>query len=224
MKFQVNFVLPSAFVLAVALCLSQNLNASEIASISTTDYAGTDIGDVSRVRGNISALYQNLPRTLNVGGDIKFMDTIITGDDTRAEMVLIDDSILTVGDDTVLAIDEMIYDPNSQSQGIITLTKGVFRMVSGKINKTKDGQLTLRTPLATIGVRGTDFWGLQEDDKLTMAVIDNGIVEITGVDGNTVILDSPLEAVVIERGQATPTEPFSLTVEQLNEAAKTVQF
>ena len=57
-----------------------------------------------------------------------------------------------------------------------------------------------------------------------MALIDNGVIEITGADGVTITLDTPLQAVVIERGQPTPTTPINLTVEQLNEAAKTVQF
>lgn len=196
--------------------------ADEHASLNS--YIGTDVGAVKRARGNIAGVFHSLPRTLGEGSDVKFLDTILTGADSRAEIVLIDDSQLSLGDNSELTIDEMIYEPGKKGTGIITLTKGVFRMVSGKINKHDGGTLTLKTPIATIGVRGTDFWGLQEKDKLTMALIDHGSVEITGADGVTVVLDTPLQAVVIERGQPTPATPFNLTPAQLAEAAKTVTY
>ncbi len=218
-------LLASLAAIAVSIFITATpVRADETAAIDPASYAGKDIGDVTRARGNVAGLFQKLPRTLTGGSDVRFLDTIVTGVNSRAEMVLIDDSVVTVGDNTELTIDEMVFEPGKRSVGLLTLTKGVFRMVSGKVNKVDGGTLTLRTPIATIGVRGTDFWGLQEEDKLTMALIDNGIVEITGADGVTIVLDTPLQAVVIERGQATPTTPINLTPAQLTEAAKTVQF
>lgn len=196
--------------------------ANETASLNS--YVGMDVGDVTRARGNIAGVLQSLPRSLHKGSDVKFSDTILTGENTRVEITLIDDSQLFIGDHSELTIDEMVYDPGRKSEGVLTLARGVFRMISGKINKIDGGKLTLKTPVATIGVRGTDFWGLQEKDKLTMALIDDGRVEITGADGRTVVLDSPLQAVVIERGQATPGAPFNLTPAELAEAAKTVTY
>lgn len=196
--------------------------AEETASLS--DFAGEDVGDVTRARGNVAGVLQNLPRTLREGSGVKFLDTILTGEDTRVEISFVDESQLFIGDNSTLTIDEMVYVPGKKGHGVLTLTKGVFRMVSGRVNKVDGGSLTLKTPVATIGVRGTDFWGLQEENKLTMALIDDGIVEITGADGRTVTLDTPLEAVVIERGQPTPDAPFNLTPEELAEAAKTVTY
>jgi len=194
----------------------------EIASLNS--FVGSDVGEVTRARGNIVGMLRNAPRTLHQGSDVKFLDTILTGENTRAEIVLKDDSQIFVGDHSELTIDEMIYEPGKKGSGVLTLTKGVFRMISGKVNKSNGGTLVMNTPTATIGVRGTDFWGLQEEGKLTMALIDNGIVEITGPDGVTVTLDTPLEAVVLERGKPTPAEPFNLTPAQLAEAAKTITY
>ncbi|MEX0695190.1 MAG: FecR family protein [Rhodospirillales bacterium] len=225
-RYQSCLLVPAA-ILAVALAAAfagpgSAWSGEERASLNS--YIGTDIGDVKRARGNIAGLLHGLPRTLVEGSDVKFLDTILTGADTRAEIILIDDSLLMIGDHSELTIDEMIYEPGKKSSGVLTLAKGVFRMVSGKINKHDGGTLTLKTPVATIGVRGTDFWGLQEKDKLTMALIDHGSVEITGADGVTVVLDTPLQAVVIERGQPTPAAPFNLTPAELAEAAKTVTY
>ncbi len=211
----------------VALTLSWSASADpQTASVDVDveKYIGTDVGDVARSRGQFAALQSGVARSLFEGGDIKFLDTIITGADTRAEIEFVDDTYLMIGDNSRLTIDEMVFEPGIRSKGVITLTQGVFRMVSGKINKVTGGELTINSPVATIGIRGTDFWGLQEKDKLTMALIDNGILEITGADGKTVVLDTPLQAVVIERGKPTPDAPFSLTPAQLQEAAKTVTY
>ncbi|MBO6947378.1 MAG: FecR domain-containing protein [Rhodospirillales bacterium] len=216
----------SAAAIIFVFAILSGANAARAAGdqSAVNDYAGTDVGDVERARGNIAGLSQNLPRTLREGSDVRFLDTILTGDDTRVEIKLIDDSELFIGDNSELTIDQMVYEPGKKSEGVLTLARGVFRMISGEVNKVEGGSLTLRTPVATIGVRGTDFWGLQEESKLTMALIDNGVVEITGTDGRTVTLDTPLQAVVIERGQPTPNAPFSLTPEELAEAAKTVTY
>lgn len=212
---------------AVALSLSWGAAADpEVASVDNNveKYIGTDIGDVARSRGQFAALQNGVVRSMLEGSDVKFLDTIVTGDNTRAEIEFVDDTFLMLGDNSTLTIDEMVFEPGVRSKGVMTLAQGVFRMVSGKVNKVPGGSLTINSPLATIGIRGTDFWGLQEEDKLTMALIDDGIVEITGDDGKTVILDTPLQAVVIERGKATPDAPFSLTPAQLQEAAKTVTY
>lgn len=212
---------------AVALTLSWGAAADpEVASVDNNieKYIGTDIGDVARSRGQFAALQNGVVRSMLEGSDVKFLDTIVTGDNTRAEIEFVDDTFLMLGDNSTLTIDEMVFEPGVRSKGVMTLAQGVFRMVSGKVNKVPGGSLTINSPLATIGIRGTDFWGLQEEDKLTMALIDDGIVEITGDDGKTVILDTPLQAVVIERGKATPDAPFSLTPAQLQEAAKTVTY
>lgn len=218
-----------AIVSSALLALSISWTAAadqETASvdIDVEKYIGSDVGDVARSRGQFAALQSGVARSLYEGGDVKFLDTIITGADTRAEIEFVDDSYLMIGDNSSLTIDEMVFEPGIRSKGVITLTEGVFRMISGKVNKVVGGSLTINSPVATIGVRGTDFWGLQEKDKLTMALIDNGIVEITGADGKTVVLDTPLQAVVIERGKPTPDAPFSLTPAQLQEAAKTVTY
>lgn len=218
-----------AIVSSALLALSISWTAAADPETASVDidiekYIGTDVGDVARSRGHFAALQSGVARSLFEGEDVKFLDTIVTGKNTRAEIEFVDDSYLMIGDNSSLTIDEMVFEPGIRSKGVITLTEGVFRMVSGKINKVPGGELTINSPIATIGIRGTDFWGLQEKDKLTMALIDNGIVEITGADGRTVVLDTPLQAVVIERGQPTPDAPFSLTPAQLQEAAKTVTY
>ena len=179
-----------------------------------------NVGLVAKARGDAKARRSTRSRVLSGGSGVLFKDTLVTGIDTRMIVDFDDGSVLSVGDNSELLIDEMVYEPGVEGRGVITLTKGVFRMVSGEINKVPGGSLVMNTPSATIGVRGTDFWGDQTEERLLMALIDNGRLEITA-QGQTVVLTEPLSAVVVEAGKA-PGAAFSLTPEQLQEAAKTV--
>ena len=218
-------VLARHAAVAVGVSASILVAAGSVAARDVvSEFAGTPVGSIDKLDGNAAALFENTPRTLRREDDVRFLDTVLTGADTRVLVTLIDDSVLFLGDDTQLTIDEMIYEPGESGRGALTLFQGVFRMVSGAINKAPDGAFIITTPVATIGVRGTDFWGHQTADKLTMAVIDDGVVEITGADGRTVVLDSPLEAVVIERGAATPDEPFAMDPADMAAAMETVAF
>ena len=85
---------------AVDVASAGEKQATEQASID--QYVGMDVGEVTRARGNIASVFQSLPRTLGAGSDVKFLDTILTGENTRAEITLIDDSLLSLGDHSEL--------------------------------------------------------------------------------------------------------------------------
>ena len=92
-------------------------------------------------------------RTLQVGLDIFSRESVVTTATGQAQMLFLDESALTVGPNSEVVLDEFVYDP-AQKTGKIALsaTKGVFRLVGGQISKTNP--VTLKTPTATIGVRG----------------------------------------------------------------------
>ncbi|MCW8915645.1 MAG: FecR family protein [Magnetovibrio sp.] len=181
--------------------------------------AADNIGAVERTRGEATAIRGQVAHDLSQGSAVVFRDLLRTGQQSRLQVSFIDGSSLTLGDDAELSIDEMVYEPKTKGRAVLRLTQGVFRMVSGKINKVPGGSLTIQTPLATIGVRGTDFWGQQTQDTLLMALLDRGELTIETADG-TVKLSNPLHAVKVQKGE--PLETFILTPEQLKSAVKTV--
>ena len=205
-----------AVFLAAAPLSAAPRNAGEVASLAP------EVGNVSRARGSLEAQRGKNVMALKAGGTVRFKDTLVTGANTRAEIRLVDDSQLFLGDDTRMTIDELVFAPNAPRSVVVNLSQGVFRMISGKFNKVPGGKLSVVTPVATIGVRGTDFWGHQEPGKLTMVLIDHGRLEITS-DAGTVTLDQPLTGVVITAG-VPEIQRITLTPEQLQEAAKTITY
>ena len=92
-------------------------------------------------------------RILRIGIDVQANELITTGAADRAHLVFLDGSSLTVGPDARLTIDRFVFDPNTKKGELaINASKGVLRLVGGKISKTN--AITITTPSSTIGIRG----------------------------------------------------------------------
>ncbi|MBT7360693.1 MAG: FecR domain-containing protein [Rhodospirillaceae bacterium] len=124
-------------------------------------------GVAAAVRGDvvlIAAAPQQANRTVgkNVqSGDPVFLgDTIETGPESGLQIMLMDETIFTIGPDAALIIDEFVYDPET-SAGRVTASvlKGAFRFVSGRVAKEEPRNMNVKTPVGTIGIRGTSAAG-----------------------------------------------------------------
>jgi hypothetical protein len=92
-------------------------------------------------------------RVLRIGIDVQANEVIRTGANDRAHLVFLDGTALTIGPNATLTIDKFVYDPATKTGEIaINATKGVMRLVGGKISKTNP--ITITTPSSTIGIRG----------------------------------------------------------------------
>jgi hypothetical protein len=90
---------------------------------------------------------------LNIGNDVSFHELIKTDTDGQAQLLFLDRSALTVGPNASLTIDEFVYNPDTKEGKLaINAAVGVFRFVGGQLSKS--GDVTLKTPVATIGIRG----------------------------------------------------------------------
>ncbi len=95
-----------------------------------------------------------LPRRLVLGQDVVFNERISTEAEGQTQILFVDESTLSVGPSANLVIDQFVYNPNAGTGRLVaSLTRGVFRFVGGKLSK-QDNAVTMRTPAATIGIRG----------------------------------------------------------------------
>lgn len=103
------------------------------------------------------------------------------------DIQLEDGTDLAVLPNSSLVIDEYVYaGPGSAGSLAISLTRGAMRMVSGKMSKPS---YAIRTPIATIGVRGTTFTLNATDEKTDVWVQDGTVVANAG--GQDFVLDAP---------------------------------
>jgi FecR protein len=97
-------------------------------------------------------------------------DQVTTGAASQLQILLLDRTTFTVGANARVAVDRFVYDParNSRSTGV-SVTKGAFRFMSGRAAGRPSGPVSVRTPVATIGVRGTIFEGVVGEDAIRIA-------------------------------------------------------
>lgn len=93
-----------------------------------------------------------------VGSPVQVGDVLRTGADGRLGLTLKDDTRMAIGPDTTLELERFMFEPARDKLGLATrLGRGTLDFISGTIAKLKPEAVSIRTPEATIGVRGTHF-------------------------------------------------------------------
>jgi hypothetical protein len=145
------------------------------------------VGSVDRLQGGATANLAGVERVLAAGSPINLAETIATGAGARAAIALNDGTTITLGEKARLVIDAFVYDPAAVTS-VHANVAGAFRYVSGLLAAGASRQASVTTPAATIGVRGTDFWGGPIDGRFGVLLFV-GSVSVT-VGGETVVLDA----------------------------------
>jgi hypothetical protein len=133
--------------------------ALALALPSASEAQPVQAGVSSAVSGSVDRASPAIPRPkapLAVGDDILMRDEIASGVQSVAQLLLRDESTFTIGPESEVLIDEFVYDPGSGTGRLAaSALKGVFRFVSGRIGATIPQNISIKTPNAVIGVRGT---------------------------------------------------------------------
>ena len=90
-------------------------------------------------------------------------DAIVTQKRSRVQVMLKDETVVTIGSKSNFSFDEYSFD-GAESKVAMSSVKGFFRSVTGKIGKLAPDRFKVKTATATIGIRGTDFWGTTGGD------------------------------------------------------------
>jgi len=166
---------------------------------SLQGFANEMIGVISAGIGEIS---NQKNEKLSTGSKIYFGDTILVKAQSNAQILLLDETALTVGEKSELTIDEFIYDPKSKIGKIVSNIKiGTVRVITGEISKKNPDNLEVNVPTGSVGARGTEFVVVTEsDEKSTVVLLGPGKKNTLGMvpgilnvsDGfNTVNISTP---------------------------------
>jgi hypothetical protein len=120
--------------------------------------AAEDAGHIKVSKGavHIERAGKRLPGP--VGSIVQQGDLVVTGADGSVGITFRDNSLLSVGPDSVLSIDRFVFDSTTH-QGTFesSLKQGTLAVVSGKLAKQSPEAMKVKTPAAILGVRGTEF-------------------------------------------------------------------
>lgn len=156
-----------------------------------------DVGHAKLVKNSVFGNLGGQTRHVVLKERVYFNEEIITGLDSATQIVFADDSVLTMGPNARMVLDEMVYDPSDPdiSKMSISLAQGVFSFVSGRMHSAA---YSVNTPTTTIGLRGTAFSVAVKPDGTSAVVLSQGIVTATNGAGQTVGLIEPGLATVVE--------------------------
>jgi hypothetical protein len=177
-----------------------------------------EVGAVTRVQG--SALAERGAEIIELSAEAPVIrdDLLVTGESSRLEVLLQGDTTLTLGENGALVLDDLIVTPTESSLRV--RVTGAFRLASGLLPHSARTEII--TPLATIGIRGTDVWGGPIDGAFGVFLID-GVVEITTQAGS-VILDTPGTGTTVRAADTAPSDPVTWPEQKVDRAVAAISF
>ena len=166
------------------------------------------IGQISTVAGKVIVIRTNGVREEIGAGDPIFQgDVIETADGASVDILFIDKTTFALGGDARLAIDKLVYDPDTnEGSSSYSILKGMFVFSSGEIAKFNPLDMTVKTTVATIGIRGTTVVGevLPAGEQSKFTIIEGEIIVLT--DAGYVILSEANETTFVTGFNAPPSE------------------
>jgi FecR protein len=169
------------------------------------DASAKPIGKVVTATGSVTIEHVNavvVQATLGNQGGVKVGDLVYLGDvvqtgaDGRVGITFTDGTAFNLSSNARMAMTDFVYDPNGKSNStLLSLTKGTFTFVAGKI--AKSGDMKIDTPVATMGIRGT---------TPHVEISDDGTVKFSTLieEGKNQVLEKYGAATIKPKGGASP--------------------
>jgi len=189
--------------------------------------AFASVGTISEQQGPNATLVRKAETLIaKKGAELEMQDSIETAK-TKLNLTFKDNTKVAVTEQSKFVIDEFIYDPNANTGKLsMRVAMGTVRYASGGIAKNNRENVRLRTPTATISVRGTDFAMTVDEIGRSMVTLlpscpdyqlpknedDCPVGEISvSTDAGMVIMNQAYQATVVSSSFQQPTKPRILT-------------
>jgi Ca2+-binding RTX toxin-like protein len=201
--------------------LAQPAEAEETAQIAPIAAAG-HVGNVAETLTAIRADGSEV--TLHAGDPVFAGDTVVTGDGGGASVVLADQSIVSMAAGSRTVLDEVIYDPASETGSItLTVAAGSAVIACGKVARHDPDAMTVKSPMAEIAVRdaqlGVTVPPVGPERVVLMEQADGFVGELSvGTAGGAEILNLPNQATYVVAPEAAPTAPEIFVLDEIIEA------
>ena len=179
--------------------------------------------------GAISGTVKTETRELKAGDKIYLNETIYAGAGSGTQILLLDQSTFTVGEDSEVVMDTFIYDPATNDGKIVASVKqGSLKVISGLISKKDPDALTVEVPEGTLGSRGTEFQTVVSKGRTDTLLIGPGKNNTLGMRPGAVLvgnkfgqtlLDNPYSITSMSKGKA-PGQAKKITKNQLKKFNK----
>ena len=180
--------------------------------------ANAQIGSISELRGIGEVLRQDSEDSLEAELELSIasMDNVRTGNG-RLSVTFLDDSTVSLTERSSIVIDDFVFDPDpSRSRLALNMASGTARFLTGALGRINRENINIRTPVATIAIRGTDFTTHVSEIGETMVILlpdengeSSGEIVVTSMAGE-VVMNEPWQATAVTVSETPPTPPVLL--------------
>ena len=201
-----------ATVLIITLSLLSPING----------FAG--IGKVTEQTGPTEILREKKSISSSVNTGVEMNDTVSTARG-KAELTFDDKTTVKLTEHSKIVIDDFVYDPKKGTGKLaLNMAMGTARYASGQIAKNNPQQVAIKTPTATIAVRGTDFSMTVDELGRSLVILlpscdskgcVTGAIEVSNL-GGVVLLDVPYQATMVSSASSPPSQPVIVKLDQAN--------
>jgi len=183
-------------------------------------WAQTVHGVLQVVKGDVKVQSGKTGKTVKarIGGKVYPKDIVITGKDSRAKIVMVDNNVLNISPESKLEIEAYEYKPAQGRKNV--LLNVLYGKVRSKVEQRYDGEenkFQVKTPTAVAGVRGTDFLAsFSQSSKVSQVVTFKGEVAF-GLPGpnnsivNPVLITPGLASEIAGNAPPPPPQPVAPT-------------
>lgn len=186
--------------------------------------ANAQVGSISELRGIGEVLRQDSEDSLEAELELSIdsMDNVRTGNG-RLSVTFLDDSTVSLTERSSIVIDDFVFDPDpSRSRLALNMASGTARFLTGALGRINRENINIRTPVATIAIRGTDFTTHVSEIGETMVILlpdengeSSGEIVVTSMAGE-VVMNEPWQATAVTVSETPPTPPVLLQNMTLN--------
>ncbi len=187
----------------------------------------TPVGRVVWVKGELRAIMPNKEeRILQKMSVIYLSDMLVTDAKSQAQIAFTDNTLLTFRPDTKFSIEQYAYKPQAKKGSVgkyvMNLIQGGFRTITGLIAKDNPSDYQVNTPVATIGVRGTDYTVVISKGELYVGFL-KGTPCVKGKQNGEVCLSDKNKYAYVQSATSVPV-PLSAQPAVLSEIPEIIPF
>jgi hypothetical protein len=185
--------------------------------------AEPSVGVVTRVQNDAEIASVGGAVRASVGSVVRMRDELRTGKGARLQVTFKDNSSLTLGETATVVVDKYVFDPDAGAGEVaLNNTAGALRFATGRIKTLSSRNLSVTTPVAALGVRGTDLWtGLVNLVQGVYAI--EPVVDVSN-QGGAVTLALKGQGTYIASAATAPSPPTFWSAAEVAEALNQTSF
>ena len=190
----------------------RHLTAGMALALFSAQTLAAPIGEATQAKNDVTGQLGSVAQRISVGSDVSSNETVRTGESSSTELEFLDTSTLNIGAASSVVLDRHIFDPNRGSvDTFVSLSKGARRFVSAG-QRTRNANIG--TPVATIGIRGTNLAVFCNEVPTCATMITQGTARVCPFPPGTQVTQGLRNA--CQRGNETllPCGYYDITAEQ----------